>query len=255
MKKNLWWALCILIVILTCVLDTVLVIRFSNNIYFVPISIFIFGCCLFIISCIYNYKIEKIEVQNKNIFENCEEENQYNDYIKIVEETLKDFMNDLLEENASAFIVISTNSKRNYLKSFKENTDWVIKNRINGKPDSFIMASCLMFAIIENPLLLCRQKDLECANTVVYAFNCKIALEIALKIISEPITYYEDENGKWIPKKHPKVNITLPEGIIEKSPLESRIIKAIMDDFQTNENYYIMQFSNLLHLIYLNCNT
>lgn len=74
----------------------------------------------------------------------------------------------------------------------------------------------------------------------------------AFEIISEPSTYYQD-NFFWLEEKHPKVNIVVPNGLIKNSDLYQRIISTIYHDDLGDKRTSIMQFSNLLHLIYLNC--
>ena len=72
------------------------------------------------------------------------------------------------------------------------------------------------------------------------------------RIISEPTTYYEDNKGLWVEEKHPKVNM-VPKGIIKNSELYERIRSTIYHDEMNDNRTSIMQFSNLLHLVYLNC--
>lgn len=87
---------------------------------------------------------------------------------------------------------------------------------------------------------------------MVSSINLNIAINCAFKIISEPSTYYEDDNGKWVEEKYPKVDIVVPDGLIKDSRLYNRIINTIYRDYENNKRTSIMQFSNLLHLIYLN---
>ena len=150
-------------------------------------------------------------------------EKRYKYYIDLVNaqkrETFKKIDKELLN-------IFDINIRPEYLISFDNYMDWVSKNRISGKPDSFIIASCLMYSLI--------------------AIGC------VFQIISEPITYYED-NLTWVEEKHPKVNIVVPSGIMKDGTLYQRIIATIYRDELEKKRTSIMQFSNLLYLIYLNC--
>ena len=77
-------------------------------------------------------------------------------------------------------------------------------------------------------------------------------MRCAFKIIEEPITYYKDSNEIFVEQKHPKVNNLAVKGIIKDSELCDRIIKTVYNDEYLEKRTSVMQFSNLLHLIYLN---
>lgn len=177
--------------------------------------------------------------------------NQYSDYISMVDketqEILHNFSKELIDELE---LVIDT--KHDYLISFENKLDWICENRITGKPDSFIIATCLMYSLIEHPRITKTIRyDLPEVENMVFSMNLNIAINCAFEIISEPSTYYEDDNGKWVEEKHPKADIVVPDGLIKDSRLHNRIINAIYRDYE-NKRTSIMQFSNLLHLIYLN---
>ena len=89
-------------------------------------------------------------------------------------------------------------------------------------------------------------------ESLILSINMNVAMKCVFEIISEPITYYED-NGIWVEEKHPKVNINVPIGIIKNNELYQRIFHAIYWDEVSGNRTSIMQFSNLLHLIYLSC--
>ena len=94
--------------------------------------------------------------------------------------------------------------------------------------------------------------NLQTKKKLVYV-NIEIAINCALEIISEPKTYYKDTNGNWVEEKHPKVDIVVPNGLIRDYKLYNRIRNAVYKDRYAHQTTSIMQFSNLLHLIYLNC--
>ena len=81
--------------------------------------------------------------------------------------------------------------------------------------------------------------------------NFNIAMNCAFKLISKPITY-DFENEVLTEKKHEKVNISLPKGIFQGDEFKNRIKFAILKDYFDKDYTYILQLSNLLHLIYLN---
>ena len=130
--------------------------------------------------------------------------------------------------------------------------NWICNNRIVGKPDSFIIASCLMYSLISHPVIKINiLDDAKYLEDIRFNINMDIAMNCVFEIISEPSTYFE-EKGIWVEKKHPKVKIIVPKGLIKDNPLYRRIINTIYRDELADKRTSIMQFSNLLHLIYLN---
>ena len=163
-----------------------------------------------------------------------------------MQETLNKFEKELL----SAFEI---NTSLEYLISFDDYKEWICRNRIIGKPDSFIIASCLMYSLIDHPIITTKgTEEITELEDIKFTIILDIAMNCALQIISEPSTYYQD-NFFWVEEKHPKVNIVVPKGLIKNSDLYQRIIGTIYRDDLGDKRTSIMQFSNLLHLIYLNC--
>ena len=56
--------------------------------------------------------------------------------------------------------------------------DWVSKNRISGKPDSFIIASCLMYSLIDHPIITIKKTEVK--NKMLEDFKFNIILDIAI---------------------------------------------------------------------------
>ena len=178
------------------------------------------------------------EMQDRMV-KKLKEENKY--YVDLVNKQTEKTINELKD---NTFINKDTSCEN--LISFNYNKDWVCSNRITGKPDSFTIASCLLYSIISKPLI-------HHTNTRDnFNINLHIAMNCAFEIISEPITYFQDK-GTWVEEKHPKVDIAIPDGIIKNSDLQSQIESAMYWDECANARTSIMQFANLLHLIYLNC--
>ena len=173
---------------------------------------------------------------------------------KIVNKYEKDLFTDYQEDKEKLKVVgIEVVNNNEYLFLLDKYINWVCENRIKGTPDTFIEAACLMYCLIKNPRIKYEELG-DCFDNMFGIINYRIAWDVALEIISEPTTYYEDKDGKWLPKKHEKVEIVVPEGLIDNNPLYKRILSTIFRDYLNNEmDYYIMQFSNMLHLIYLNC--
>lgn len=204
--------------------------------------------CLFIKK---SYQKEKDEEEKRKKQKLQQLKQEYSDYIHLVDEQTVQTLSKL--ESISNNLKLSVTSQYNYLITFSKHLDWICKNRITGKPDSFIIATCLMYSLIRNPKIITEKSDYEIQELerFMFSINLDIAINCALNLISEPITYYE-ENGKWIEEKHPKVTISIPKGIIKNSSLHQRMINAIYQDYHANKMTSIMEFSNLLHLIYLN---
>ena len=198
-----------------------------------------------------NDKKEKIEEQRIQKLEV-----KYADYVKVVDEAIQNMITKV--EKEVPVTILKEPMGHRYLILFEKYLDWICKNRIKGKPDTFVIASCLMYSLMNRRMIF--SDDVENFNEkiskLIITINCQLAFDVALKIISEPITYDKDEtNGEYIvPKYHPKKDIVVPEGLIQNNPLYSRIVRNIAKDYIANsDSRHIMQFSNLLQLIYLNC--
>lgn len=177
-------------------------------------------------------------------------EERYKYYVDLVNAQVQETLNKFEKKLLNAFEI---NTSLEYLISFNDYKDWICRNRIVGKPDSFIIASCLMYSLLDHPIITIKgtQKITELED-IKFSINLDIAMSCAFQIISEPTTYYQD-NFLWVEEKHPKVDIVVPNGLIKNSHLYHRIISTIYVDDLRYERTSIMQFSNLLHLIYLNC--
>ncbi len=193
-------------------------------------------------------KIEKQRIQKLEV--------KYADYVKVVDEAIQNMITNV--EKEVPVTILKEPMGHRYLILFEKYLDWICKNRIKGKPDTFVIASCLMYSLMNR--IMIGTDDVENFNgeirKLIITINCQLAFDVALKIISEPITYDKDEtNGEYtVPRCHPKKDIVVPEGLIQDNPLYSRIVRNIAKDYIANsDSRHIMQFSNLLQLIYLNC--
>ena len=176
-------------------------------------------------------------------------QNKYTYYVDLVNKQVENTLNKLDNDVLNLF---SIDKNVKYLNSFSNYKDWICKHRIDGNPDSFIIASCLVFSIIDNPIFI-KKEDITIPKQIDFSINIDIAMNCALEIISEPITYFKDNEENWIEEQHPKVDIVIPDGIIKDTNLYNEITNSIYWDYSPNHKTSIMQFSNLLHLIYLNC--
>lgn len=190
---------------------------------------------------------QEAETKQKRLLEL---EERYKYYIGLVNSQVQETLNKLEKELLCTFEI---NTSLEYLISFDDYKEWICRNRIVGKPDSFIIASCLMYSLIDHPIIAIKgTEEIEDLEGIKFSINLDIAMNCAFKIISEPSTYYQD-NFFWLEEKYPKVNIVVPNGLIKNSDLYQRIVSTIYHDDLENKRTSIMQFSNLLHLIYLNC--
>lgn len=176
-------------------------------------------------------------------------EKKYFNYVLLVNIKAKTFLKQLQEKYPNAKISQEPIG-HHYLIMF----DNYISSKIE-KSNTFTIAACLMYYLSQNKMIVCcnpkeYNKDIELSLNVA---NCQLAFEVALQLISEPITVEKDSlTGKLVEKKHPKKNIIVPNGIIEESSLYGRIVYSL---YNHNDDYNIsiMNFSNLLELIYLKC--
>ncbi len=192
-------------------------------------------------------KEEKQRIENKNKrLQELKTQDKY--YIDLVDRHVKETLSKLKDES-----LVDIDTSLEYLISFSDKLNWICNTRIVGKPDSFIIASCLMYSLISHPIIMVnKSEDSEYLQSIRFSINMDVIMSCVFEIISEPRTYFED-NGIWVEEKHPKVNISVPNGLIKNSELYQRILNSIYRDELSDNRTSIMQFSNLLHLIYLNC--
>lgn len=182
-----------------------------------------------------NKRLQELKVQDKY-------------YIDLVNKHVNEKMNKFKDKSQN----FNIDTSLEYLIYFSDEVNRISQTKIEGKPDSFILASCLMYSLISRPVITIPSKDSEYVKYHILAINIDIAMNCVFEIISEPITYSE-KNGVWLEEKHPKVNISIQNGIIKDSDLCLRIFNTVYHDELSKKRTSIMQFSNLLYLIYLNC--
>lgn len=138
----------------------------------------------------------------------------------------------------------------NYLACYYQTMEDIHQHDIAGPADTFIRASCLCKALIQERVVSFKI-DEDIPNEVLF-LNFDIAFTVACEMIKEPVTFKKDENGSWIALEQPKLKgITVPRGTIENSPLKQRILAAMTRDYLNNRYFSAMQFSNFLQLLYL----
>ena len=201
-----------------------------------------------------------MDLQN-NSQENLKEAKEKNsEIIELVQNTASDLVKELIQEDESYSLLLSDDFSLDWIFSYEENIDYVKENCIQGDPDSFILAACLINAIIGDNCINCKsaQKDYV-ANKVqariILSVNIELALRVAFLMISSPTTYYKTPDGRWVkftPENIP-VKIYIPDGIIHESPLYKRIVNSLYRDYCNGSSISVMQLSNMLHLIYLYC--
>lgn len=190
-------------------------------------------------------KKQEAQIKEKKILEI---EERYKCYIDLVNVQVQKTLEKLGEEVFRAFDV---NTSPEYLISFDDYKDWICESRVVNKLDSFTIASCLMYSIIDDPIITIKgNKRIAELEELEFNINLDVAMNCALQIISEPTTYYDDHFAK-VERKDQKVNAS--DWLNKNSNLYQRITEAIYHDEQEDERTSIMQFSNLLRLIYLNC--
>lgn len=191
------------------------------------------------------YFKQKEEAKNKRLQE-LKVQDKY--YIDLVNKHVNEELNKFKDKSQN----FNIDTSLEYLIYFSDEVDWISRNKSVEKPDSFILASCLMYSLLSRPVVTITSKDSEYVKSHILAINLYIAMNCVFEIISEPITYSK-KNGVWVEEKHPKVNIGIQNGIIKNSDLYLKIFSTVYHDEFSKKRTSIMQFSNLLHLIYLNC--
>ena len=134
--------------------------------------------------------------------------------------------------------------------------EWISINQMTicGKVyplNSFIEASCLMYALIYKTRVdFTIPKGEENVPDELTFINSRIALNSALKVIEKPITRRKDSFLEIGGEANPSANIFIPKGIDPNNTLYDAIIQILNIDVHTDYSK-ILQFANMLHLIYL----
>lgn len=175
---------------------------------------------------------------------------RYEKYILIVEEVVNKKFSSIDPNFVSKYNFELRKDDYSYIEKFEENLEWIKEHFVTGELDSFTIASCLMSALIERKQIkFSLEEDMP---TDLFSINYMIAFEVALKVISEPFVYEEDkQNCESIKKELEKRKIHISEGVIPSSPLSIRILNGTVINNIYGKNFDIIQFSNLLHLIYI----
>lgn len=204
-----------------------------------------------------NHKFKKIEpISKRKIEERLQKSklldlsNQYSDYIKIVNDTATEMFEKLNTlENIIEYDVKLRNDLF-YLNSFENFLKQVSENFVEGPQDSFIIAACLMYSLIDSKRVSFKINS-QTPNNMVQ-INYAIALNVALKVIATPLVYEQNTKGEYVPFQLECVKIVLPDKDIKLENFKERTIKTlILNDIYGNE-YDPLSFSLLLQMIYFN---
>ena len=132
-----------------------------------------------------------------------------------------------------------------YLACYYQTMEDISEHDIIGPSNTFIRASCMCKALIQEGVVRFKI-DKEIPKEVLF-INFDIAFAVACAMIKEPVTFCKDEVIK-----HPKLTaVVVPRGTIPDCPIRQSILEAMKRDYLNNHYFSVMQFSNLLHLLYL----
>lgn len=185
-------------------------------------------------------------------------EKKYSDYVVLIDEVVSEVLKEI-EEKAKQEYAVAKRENCQYLIFFQRKLDWLISTkRIKGEPDSFTIAACLLYSLLEKKRVyydLNKVAEMEenPSNKKLMFINYEIAFRCALKVASEPITYYQTSDNQWHKESHPKVNLTIPKGMIKGGNLFNRIVYTLAINDLKDGDESIMILAHLLHLLYLNC--
>ncbi len=226
-------------------------ILFNNSISIKVKIGFLVGCVLYtVISLVVLLKDADNDEKNKKAEILSYIKERYKYYIELVDDQVQETLKKYSKDEIESFDI---DTSLEYLVFFDYCKKYICGRRNIKELDSFILASCLVYGIIYNPIIISKenQKVTKAKDSKFY-INVDIAMHCAFKIISEPTIYYYDADFSLTPKKHPKVDIVVPKGLIDDNDFCKRIVDTIYSDLK-NDKISIMQFSNLLYLLYLNC--
>lgn len=213
--------------------------------------------CFVIISEKKNNRInEEIEskdakIRHQQMIDNLINNNKF--IIELVDRSIKTVAGDLYF-NKSYGVKIFGKPGWDYLIQFSAKLEDISNNKTEfEKPDSFIKASCLINAIINNPVMVVLNEYGEAADKATFDLNLDIALCAALDMISSPITHEINDDDEYVEKTHPKVDIKIPLGLDFSYSLNDRIKAAIYESYIEDADSSIPQMANFFELLYLYC--
>lgn len=204
-----------------------------------------------------NQKQKKIEpISKRKIEERLQKSkllalsNQYSDYIKIVNETTTEMFEKINTLENIIEYGIKLENDLFYLNSFENLLKDISDNFVEGPQDSFIIASCLMYSLIDSKRVSF-QVNAKTPNDIVQ-LNYAIALNVALKIIENPLVYEQNNHGEYVPFQLENVEIVLPTKDIKLENIKQRILKTLILNDVYGKDFDPMSFSLLLQMIYFN---
>ena len=182
---------------------------------------------------------------------------------KIEQEKLKEFKLkriDELKEEFPGIIKIINRQIKNIVGNFdptKVSMEFLLKfvefeDIYNcGFPDSFNQAACLLFAILECPVVKLEGEDQE-TKDAEDGINSSIAICSALELILEPTICFKYNDGKIRRDTWPKVKHPIPDGNVMNSVLGATILKRLEEEFYESKTYSINWYANMFRNIYFN---
>lgn len=190
-------------------------------------------------------KIE--EIREKRLLDL--KEKHYN-YVKIVDSVIEKNLNSV-DNNLKEKYNVKLVQDLNYLRIFEKHFANISKNYIIGLPDTFIEASCLMFALIDCKQISFKLQSNE--STELFKINYQIAFDVALILISCPTVYDLDEKmGKnYLSIKYDCIDIHIPKGLISNDTFFDRFVNSIALNDLYNESCSILSYANFFYLLYL----
>ena len=176
----------------------------------------------------------------------------YIDYVTLVEKETDKILKCVNDYDYIRLKLFVSNSS-NYIDTFHENLKWLKENKNIVNSDKFIIASCLLDSIIRNFVIFSENQN---RSNKIYelmlSININLAMSCALELISVPFTYTMEK--VLMNKNHEEFHVNIPSGIIDGSDIYQNITNTLFDDYLNDESMSIMQFANILRLIYLNYN-
>ena len=249
-----WWIGGILLLVIAILFSVIQDLPVSLKVFFIFIS------TTYAIGLIINhYRLKAIyksnyEENNRILLEDLK--NKYSSYISLVDDEIT-LLLARLKNDEKIFLgdFVSTADDYDYLLTFSKLKNKIHHNKIIDSPDSFILAACLLYALVSKPKLVIDLKQSNFSFDFTESelkLNLKLAINCAIRIISEPSALY-CYSGRKIEKKYPAAQVLIPTGIFETDHLDSRIEETLLRDFLLGNPPSVMQISNMLFLIYLYC--
>lgn len=209
-----------------------------------PISYILTATLIIIVDIgICNSYVEKKKKEHSEDLKSLEKE--YSNYISLVNKNIDDISKKIATRTKIELKILDENY---YLFNLAKNLEMMKGYKASDKLNTFIEASCFMFAFVNSRKMIVKDKSKNIrVSAIEDGLNIYVALNTVLEIISEPTLYLKGES-----KTFNKIeNMSVPSLTQDGDTLYTDIATSFLLSYNKADYSSIMHFANLLHLLYL----